>query len=149
MEQFEKKVMRFIFTNRLKTDMLFYGVIHGVDFYGNSYFFGRISDNFFDKNKFKQVSLDKIIKDYMVNPSDERLVVPNFNITKGDDGLVLANFSICYDNDHTPIAEVSCNYNYYKLFEKDCAYIYDAKGMLCLYDERKALIGVIVKVVNH
>lgn len=148
MEQFEKKVARFVFTNRLKTDMLFYGVIHGVDFYGNSYFFGRISDNFFDKEKFKQVALDKIIKDYMINQADERLIKPEFNITKDDDGLVLANFKISYDSDHAPIAEVSCNYNYYKLFEKDCMYIYDTKGMLCLYDERKALIGVIAKVVN-
>ena len=141
--------MRFVFTNRMKTDMLFYGVIHGVDFYGNSYFFGRLADNFFDKEKFKQVALEKIIKDYMVNPSDERLIKPDFNITKDDDGLVLANFKICYDNDHAPIAEVSCNYNYYKLFEKDCMYIYDEKGMLCLYDENRSLIGVIAKIVNH
>lgn len=149
MEQFEKKVMRSVFNNRLKTDMLFYGVIHGVDFYGNSYFFGRLAENFFDKEKFKKVSLDKIIKDYMVNPSDERLIKPDFNVKKGDNGLALANFSICYDNDHTHIAEVSCNYNYYKLFEKDVCYIYDTKGMLCLYDERKALIGVIAKVVSR
>lgn len=149
MKTFEKKVSRFVFTKRMKTDMLFYGVIHGVDFYGNSYFFGRLSDNFFDKEKFKKVSLDKIVKDYMINPDDERLVVPNFYITKGDNGLVLANFKISYDSDHAPIAEVSCNYNYYKLFEKDAFYIYDTKGMLCLYDERKALIGVISKVVNY
>lgn len=148
MKDFEKKVMRFVFTNRMKTDMLFYGVIHGVDFYGNSYFFSRLSDNFFDKEKFKKVSLDKIIKDYMINPSDERLVKPDFNITKGDNGLVLANFKISYDSDHAPIYEVSCNYNYYKLFEKDCMYIYDTKGMICLYDERKSLIGVIAKVVH-
>lgn len=149
MKDFKKKVMRFVFTNRMKTDMLFYGVIHGVDFYGNSYFFSRLSDNFFDKEKFKKVSLDKIIKDYMINPSDERLVKPDFNITKGDNGLVLANFKISYDSDHAPISEVSCNYNYYKLFEKDCMYIYDTKGMICLYDERKSLIGFISKVINH
>ena len=149
MKDYEKKVMRFVFTNRMKTDMLFYGVIHGVDFYGNSYFFGRISDNFFDKEKFKKVALEKIIKDYMVNPSDERLIKPDFNVTKNDDGLVLANFKISYDSNHAPIAEVSCNYNYYKLFEKDCMYIYDEKGMLCLYDENRSLIGVIAKVVNR
>lgn len=148
MKDYEKKVARFIFSNRMKTDMLFYGLINGIDFYGNSYFFGRLSDNFFDKEKFKQVALDKIIKDYMINQDDERLVNPDFNITKGDNGLVLANFKISYDNDHAPIAEVTCNYNYYKLFEKDVAYIYDAKGMICLYDERKALIGFISKVVN-
>ena len=142
MKDFEKKVMRFVFTNRMKTDMLFYGTINGVDFYGNSYFFGRLSDNFFDKEKFKQVSLDKIIKDYMINPDDERLVKPDFNITKDDDVLVLVNF-------HVESETVACNYNYYKLFEKDCMYIYDAKGMLCLYDERKALIGVIAKVINR
>lgn len=48
----------------------------------------------------------------------------------------------------TSYAEVSCNYNYYKLFEKDVCYILYTKGMLCLYDERKALIGVIAKVIN-
>lgn len=148
MKTFEKKVMRFVFTNRLKTDMLFYGVINGCDFYGNSYFFGRLSDNFFDKEKFKKVALEKIVKDYMINPDDERLVVTNFNITKGDNGLVLANFSISYGDD-APTEEVTCNYNYYKLFEKDCMYIYDTKGMICLYDERKALIGVIAKVVSY
>lgn len=57
MKDYEKKIMRFVFNNRLKTDMLFYSVINGCDFYGNSYFFGRISDNFFDKEKFKKVSL--------------------------------------------------------------------------------------------
>lgn len=149
MKDYEKKVMRFVFTNRLKTDMLFYGVINGCDYYGNSYFFGRISDNFFDKEKFKKVSLDRIIKDFMINPDDERLVIPNFYITKGNNGLVLTNFKISYDSDHAPIAEVSCNYQYYKLFEKDVTYILDTKGMLCLYDERKALIGVIAKVVNY
>lgn len=148
MKDYEKKVMRYVFTKRLKTDMLFYGVIHGCDFYGNSYFFGRISDNFFDKEKFKQVKLERIIKDFMINPDDERLVIPNFNVTKGH-GLVLANFKISYDSDHAPIEEVSCNYQYYKLFEKDVTYILDTKGMLCLYDERKSLIGVIAKVINR
>ena len=148
MKQFEKKVMRYIFTNRMKSDMLFYGVINGCDFYGNSYFFGRISDNFFDKEKFKKVALDKIVKGYMINPSDDKLIKPDYNITKGDNGLVLANFSISYDGDHV-IAEVSCNYDYYKLFEKDVAYILDTKGMICLYDERKSLIGFISKVVNY
>ena len=148
MEQFEKKVMRYVFNNRMKTDMLFYGVINSCDFYGNSYFFGRLSDNFFDKDKFKEVKLERIIKDFMINPSDDKLVKPDYNITKGDNGLVLANFSISYGDD-TPISYATCNYNYYKLFEKDTCYIYDTKGMLCLYDERKALIGVIAKVVNY
>lgn len=148
MKQFEKKVMRYVFSNRMKTDMLFYGVINGCDFYGNSYFFGRLADNFFDKEKFKKVALEKIVKDYMINQADERLIKPEFNITKGDNGLALANFKISYDSDHAPI-EVTCNYNYYKLFEKDVCYIYDVKGMLCLYDENKALIGFIAKVVNH
>ena len=148
MKQFEKKVMRYVFTNRLKTDMLFYGVINGCDFYGNSYFFGRLSDNFFDKEKFKKVALDKIVKGYMINPSDDKLIKPDFNITMGNNKLVLANFKISYGDDAF-ISEVSCNYNYYKLFEKDCCYIYDTKGMICLYDERKALIGVIAKVINR
>lgn len=142
MKQFEKKVMRFVFTNRMKTDMLFYGVIHGVDFYGNSYFFGRLAESFFDKEKFKQVSLDKIVKDYMINPTNDKLIKPNFSITKGDNGLALANF-------HVDSETVACNYNYYKLFEKDVCYIYNVKGMLCLYDEKKALIGIIAKVVNR
>lgn len=141
--------MRFVFNNRLKTDMLFYGVINGCDFYGNSYFFGRLSDNFFDKEKFKKVALEKIVKDYMINQADERLIKPEFNITKGDNGLVMANFQISYDNDHRVLTEVTCNYNYYKLFEKDVSYIYDTKGMICLYDENKILIGVIAKVVNR
>ena len=149
MKDYEKKVMRFVFTNRMKSDMLFYGLINGVEFFGNSYFFGRISDNFFDKKKFKEVALQKIVKDFMINPDDERLIKPDFYITKGDNKLELANFKISYDSDHAPIAEVSCNYNYYKLFEKDCFYIYDTKNILCLYDERKALIGVIAKVVNY
>ena len=149
MEQFEKKVARFIFSNRMKSDMLFYGVINGCDFYGNSYFFGRLSDNFFDKEKFKEVALQKIINDYMINPSDDKLIKPNYNITKGDNGLVLANFKISYDSDYSFMTDVSCNYKYYKLFEKDCCYILDVKGMICLYDERKALIGVIAKVINH
>lgn len=139
--------MRYVFSNRLKTDRIFYGVVNGIDFYGNSYFFGKLADNFFDKEKFKEIDLSIIIKDFMVNPSDERLVVPNFNITKSDDGLVLANFKISYGDD-APIEEVACNYNYYKLFEKDVCYIYDTKGMICLYNERKALIGFIAKVVN-
>ena len=149
MEQFEKKVARFIFSNRLKTDMLFYGVINGCDFYGNSYFFGRISDSFFDKEKFKQVSLEKIVKDFMINPDDERLIKPDYNITKGNNGLVLANFSISYDSDHSFMSEVSCNYDYYKLFEKDVCFILDTKGMICIYDENKNLIGVISKVINR
>lgn len=149
MKNYEKKVMRFVFTNRMKTDMLFYGVINGCDFYGNSYFFGRISDNFFDKEKFKKVSLDKIVKDWMINPTDDKLINPDFNITKGDNKLELVNFKISYDNNYRALTEVTCNYNYYKLFEKDCMYIYDTKGMLCLYDERKSLIGVIAKVVNR
>lgn len=149
MKDYEKKIMRFVFNNRLKTDMLFYGVINGCDFYGNSYFFGRISDNFFDKEKFKEVALQKIIKDWMINPSDDKLVKPDFNITKGDNKLELVNFKISYDNDNRVLIEVSCDYRYYKLFEKDVCYILDTKGMLCLYDERKALIGVIAKVINH
>ena len=149
MKTFEKKVMRYVFSNRMKTDRLFYGVINECDFYGNSYFFGRLADNFFDKEKFKEVALSSIIKDYMIEPDDDKLVTPNYNITKGDNGLVLANFKICFDSDHTPIAEVTCNYNYYKLFEKDCCYIYDTKSILCLYDERKSLIGFIAKVINY
>ena len=149
MEQFEKKVMRYVFSNRMKTDMLFVSTIHGCDFYGNSYFFGRLSENFFDKEKFKQVKLENLVKDYMINPIDDNLVKPDFYITKGDNGLTLANFSICYDNDHGSMTEVTCNYNYYKLFEKDVVYILDTKGMICLYDERKSLIGVIAKVINH
>ena len=78
----------------------------------------------------------------MINADDERLIKPYFNITKCDNGLVLVNF-------HVESETVACNYNYYKLFEKDVSYIYDAKGMLCLYDENKSLIGVIAKVVNH
>ena len=149
MEQFEKKVMRFVFSNRMKTDRIFYGVINGCDFFGNSYFFGRLSDNFFDKEKFNKVALDRIIKDFMINPSEDKLIKPDFYITKGDNKLELANFKISYDSDHAPIAEVACNYNYYKLFEKDVTYILDTKGMICLYDERKALIGVIAKVINY
>lgn len=149
MKQFEKNVMRYVFSNRMKTDMLFYGYIEGIQYFGNSYFFGRLEDNFFDKEKFKEVALDKIVKDYMIEPTDERLVVPNYNITKGDNGLVLANFSICYENDHEPIAEVSCNYNYYKLFEKDVCYILDTKSIICIYDENKSLIGFIAKIIDY
>lgn len=149
MKTFEKKVARFIFSNRMKTDMLFYGVINGCDFYGNSYFFGRLAENFFDKEKFKKVSLDKIVKDWMINPDDEKLIKPDYNITKGDNKLELANFKISYDNNHRALETVTCNYNYYKLFENDVCYIYDTKGMICLYDERKALIGVVAKVVNY
>ena len=149
MKQFEKKVARYIFNNRMKTDMLFYGVINSVDFYGNSYFFGRLADNFFDKEKFKEVALEKIVKDYMIEPDDDKLVVPNYNITKGDNGLVLANFQISYDSGHAPIAKATCDYRYYKLFEKDVCYILDTKGILCLYDERKSLIGFIAKVVSY
>ena len=58
-----------------------------------------------------KVYLAKIVKDYMIEPDGDKLVVPNYNITKGDNGLVLANFSICYDNDHEPVAETTCNYN--------------------------------------
>ena len=148
MKQFEKKVARFVFTNRMKSDMLFYGYIQGIQYYGNSYFFGRLSDNFFDKEKFKEVKLERIIKDFMVNPDDEKLIKPDFNITKGDNGLVLANFKISYDGVHC-IAQVTCNYDYYKLFENDVAFIYDTKNILCLYDENKALIGFISKVINH
>ena len=149
MKTFEKKISRYVFNNRLKTDMLFYGYINGFQYFGNAYFFGRLADNFFDKEKFKEVYLAKIVKDYMIEPDGDKLVVPNYNITKGDNGLVLANFSICYDNDHEPVAETTCNYNYYKLFEKDCCYIYDTKSILCLYDERKALIGFIAKVISY
>ena len=153
MKTFEKKVMRYVFSNRLKTNMMFVGTINGVDFYGNSYFFGRLADNFFDKEKFKEVALQKIIKDFMINPSDDKLIKPyfniNFNITKGNIKLELINFKISYDNDHAPIAQVTCNYDYYKLFEKDTCYILDAKNMLCLYDENKSLIGFISKVVNR
>ena len=149
MKTFEKKVMRFVFSNRMKTNMMFVGTINGCDFYGNSYFFGRLVDNFFDKEKFKEVALQKIVKDYMINPEDDKLIKPDFYITKGDNGLVLANFKICYDSGHAPIAEVTCNYNYYKLFEKDVCYILDTKGMICLYDENRSLIGVIAKVINR
>lgn len=149
MKDYEKKVMRYVFNNRMKTDMLFYGVINGCDFYGNSYFFGRLADNFFDKEKFKKVALEKIVKDLMINPDDDKLVEPNYNITKGDNGLVLANFKICFDSNHAHIEEVSCDYNHYKLFEKDCEYIYDTKSILCLYDERKSLIGFIAKVISY
>lgn len=148
MKTFEKKVMRFVFNNRMKTDRIFYGVINSCDFYGNSYFFGRLADNFFDKEKFKQVKLERIIKDFMINPEDDKLIKPNFSITKGDNGLVLANFKISYGDD-APIAEVSCNYDYYRLFEKDVCYIYDMKGIICLYDERNSLIGVIAKVISY
>ena len=149
MKTFEKKVMRYVFSNRMKTNMLFFGYVNGLEFFGNSYFFGRIADNFFDKKKFKEVALAKIVKDYMINPDDDKLVSTNYNIKKGDNGLVLANFSICYDNDHRVSTEVSCDYHYFKLFEKDCCYILDTKNMLCLYDENKSLIGVIAKVVNN
>ena len=148
MKTFEKRVSRFVFTNRMKTDMLFYGTINNCDFYGNSYFFGRLSDNFFDKSKFKEVALSKIVKDFMIEPGDDKLVEPNYNIAKGDKGLTLVNFKISYDSNHAPIEEATCNYNYYKLFEKDCCYIYDTKSILCLYDERKSLIGFIAKIVN-
>ena len=148
MKTFEKKVMRYVFNNRIKTDMLFYGHREGVQYFGNSYFFGRLADNFFDKNKFKEVDLSKIVKDYMVEPCDDKLVEPNYNITNGNNGLVLANFKISYDGDRA-IAEVSCDYRYYKMFEKDCEYIYDTKSILCLYDENKSLIGFISKVVNN
>lgn len=144
--------MRFIFSNRMKTNMMFVGTINGCDFYGNSYFFGRLSENFFDKEKFKEVNLERIIKDFMINPSDDKLVKPdfsiNFSIMKGNSKLELINFKISYDDDET-IEQATCNYNYYKLFEKDVAYILDTKGMICLYDERKSLIGVIAKVVNR
>lgn len=147
-EKFEKKVARFVFTNRMKTDMLFYGVVNGVDFYGNSYFFGRLADNFFDKKKFKEVDLSKIVKNYMIEPGDEMLAVPSFNITKSDNGLELANFSISHGDD-SPVEKASCNYKYYKLFENDCMYIYDDNGVICLYDVNRSLIGVIAKVVNR
>lgn len=137
--------MRFVFNNRMKTNMMFVGTINGCDFYGNSYFFGRLADNFFDKEKFKEVALEKIVKDYMINPCDDKLIKPNYNITKGDNGLALANFKISYGDD--AIAQV--NYNYYKLFEKDVVFIYDTKNILCLYDENKALIGFIAKIVNR
>ena len=148
MKTFEKKVMRFVFTNRMKNDMLFYGYVNGLEYYGNSYFFGRLSENFFDKEKFKEVALQKIVKDFMINPSNEKLIKPNYNITKGDNGLVLANFKISYGDDE-PIVKVSCDYNYFKLFEKDVTYILDTKGMICLYDENRSLIGVIAKVINR
>lgn len=142
MKTFEKKVMRFVFSNRMKNDRVFVGTINSCDFYGNSYFFGRLADNFFDKDKFKQVELKRIVKDFMIEPDDEKLVQPNFNITKGSDGLTLTNFKI--DD-----AIATCDYRYYKLFEKDCCYIYDTKNILCLYDENKSLIGVIAKVINR
>lgn len=148
MKQFEKKVMRYVFNNRMKTNMMFVGTINSVDFYGNSYFFGRLADNFFDKNKFKEVTLSRIVKDYMINPDDDKLVMPNYNITKGDNGLTLTNFKISYGDDAT-IVQATCDYNYYKLFEKDVTYILDVKGMICLYDENKNLIGFIAKVVSR
>ena len=149
MKTFEKKVMRYIFSNRIKTNMIFVGYINGLEYFGNSYFFGRLADNFFDKKKFKEVNLSRIVKNYMINPEDEKLINPNYNITKGDNRLVLANFKISYDNDNRVSTEVSCDYHYFKLFEKDVFYILDTKGMICLYDENKSLIGVIAKVVNH
>ena len=94
MKTFEKRVMRYVFNKRMKSDMLFVGYINGLEYFGNSYFFGRLSDNFFDKEKFREVALAKIVKDWMINPDDDKLVVPNYNITKGDNGLVLANFQI-------------------------------------------------------
>lgn len=148
MKTFEKKVMRFVFSNRLKTDMLFVGTIQGLDFFGNSYFFGRIADNFFDKEKFKKVALDKIVKYWMINPENNKLIKPRFTITKEKDKLVLVNFQISYDGDRA-ISESTCNYDYYKLFEKDTCYILDTKDMICLYDENKSLIGFICKAINH
>lgn len=149
MKTFEKKVARFIFSNRMKSDMVFMGYVNGLEYYGNSYFFGRLADNFFDKEKFKKFELDKIVKDWIINPDDDKLIKPDFYITKGDNKLELANFKLSYDSDHAPIAEVSCNYNYYKLFEKDVAFIYDTKSVLFLYDENKSLIGFIAKIVNY
>lgn len=150
MKDYEKKLLKFALSEKIKNKgRIFYGLVNDIVCYGNAYFFGLVNNNLLNTEKFERIYIEKIVKDDMINPDDERLVAPNFNITKGDNGLVLANFSICYDNNHTPIAEVSCNYNYYKLFEKDCMYILDDKGMLCLYDEKKVLIGVIAKVVSR
>lgn len=143
MKDYEKKLLKFALSEKIKNKgSIFYSLVNGSVYYGNAYFFGLVNNNLLDTEKFEQIHIEKLITNNLLNADDERLVAPNFNITKGSNKLVLANF-------HVESETVACNYNYYKLFEKDCAYIYDTKGMICLYDERKALIGVIAKVVNH
>ena len=150
MKDYEKKLLKFALSEKIKNKgSIFYSLVNGSVYYGNAYFFGLVNNNLLNTEKFEQIHIEKLITNNLLNADDERLVTPNFNITKGSNKLVLANFKISYDSDHAPIAEVSCNYNYYKLFEKDCAYIYDTRGMLCLYDENRSLIGVIAKIVNH
>lgn len=150
MEQYEKNLLKFALNEKIKNKgRIFYGLVNENVYYGNAYFFGLVRDNLLNIEKFEQIHIERLIKDEIINADENKLLEPNYNITKGNNKLVLANFSICYDNDHAPIAEVSCDYRYYKLFEKDVCYILDTKGMICLYDENKSLIGVIAKVINR
>lgn len=150
MKDYEKKLLKFTLSEKIKNQSrIFYGLVNDSVYYGNAYFFGLVKDNLLNIEKFEQIHIEKIIKNDLINADENKLVVTNYNITKGDDGLVLANFKISYDSDYGSMSEISCNYKYYKLFEKDCCYIYDVKGMLCLYDENKNFIGVISKVINR
>ena len=150
MKDYEKKLLKFTLNEKIKNNgRIFYGLVNDSVYYGNAYFFGLVKDNLLNIEKFEQIHIERLVTNELINVDESKLVKPNFNITKGDNGLTLTNFKVSYDSDHAPIEEVSCNYNYYKMFEKDVCYIYDTKGMICLYDERKALIGVIAKVINR
>lgn len=150
MKDYEKKLLKFALNEKIKNKgRIFYGLVNDIVCYGDAYFFGLVNNNLLDTEKFEQIHIEKLITNNLLNADDERLIKPDFYITKGSNKLVLANFKICYDSNNRVSETVACNYNYYKLFEKDVCYIYDAKGMLCLYDERKDLIGVIAKVVSR
>ena len=149
MKDYEKKLLKFTLNEKIKNNgRIFYGLVNDSVYYGNAYFFGLVKDNLLNIEKFEQIHIERLVTNELINVDESKLVKPNFNITKGDNKLALANFSISYDDD-TPISYATCNYQYYKVFEKDVAYILDTKGMICLYDERKSLIGVIAKVINH
>lgn len=150
MKDYEKKLLKFTLSEKIKNQgRIFYGLVNDNIFYGNAYFFGLVKDNLLNTEKFEQIHIEKLITNDLINADETKLIKPDFNITKGDNKLELVNFKTSYDNNHRVLTEVSCDYRYYKLFEKDCCYIYDVKGMLCLYDENKNFIGVISKVINR
>lgn len=150
MKDYEKKLLKFTLNEKIKNrGRIFYGLVNDSVYYGNAYFFGLVKDNLLNTEKFEQIHIEKLITNDLINADDTKLIKPDFNITKGDNKLELVNFKISYDNDNRVLTEVSCDYRYYKLFEKDVAYILDTKGMLCLYDENKNFIGVISKVINR
>lgn len=141
MKDYEKKLLKFTLSEKIKGARTICGSIMENKFYGNSYFFGRVSDSFFDDEKIGVVSLNKIINESLLNLHNEiKLEHPNYNITKDSDTkLTLANFKLD-DN------EVSVNYKYFKMFEKDVCYIFNYKYALYLYDENKSFIGLIALV---